>query len=163
MDFNALFGKTHDDLTMLQMTCRAVVIFFIAFILLRIAGVRTFGKTSAFDVVLSILLGAILSRAVTAASPFWATVAAAAVLVLLHRLFAILSASSRFFSSFLEGRHRELYDGKNINRKNLKRSSLSDADLMQGIREMANTDSLDGIEKVYLENDGKITVIKKKQ
>src|SRR5947207_3800715 len=80
-----------EHLTALQMSCRAFVMFFIALALIRIAGMRTFGKRSAFDTIIGIMLGAILIRGVIGASPFLSVVAAGFVLVLLHRLLAWLS------------------------------------------------------------------------
>lgn len=46
--FLFLFGEGK-DLNTLQMSCRAAVSFFVALLLIRIAGQRTFGKGSAFD------------------------------------------------------------------------------------------------------------------
>ncbi len=43
-----LFGEGK-DLNALQMSCRTVVMFIIALAFFRIAGIKTFGKNSAFD------------------------------------------------------------------------------------------------------------------
>jgi quercetin dioxygenase-like cupin family protein len=52
------------DLNSLQMTCRAIVSFFLTLVLIRIAGIRTFGKKTPFDNVVAIMLGSIFSRVV---------------------------------------------------------------------------------------------------
>ncbi|MGM2885457.1 hypothetical protein ACS2R9_27050, partial [Bacillus cereus group sp. BC64] len=69
-----------------QMVLRAIVVFVVALVLIRIAGRRAFGQRSPFDHVVGILLGAILSRAVVGASPFVATVAASLAIAQLHRV-----------------------------------------------------------------------------
>ena len=51
---NELFGQGF-NLNILQMTLRAIVIFFIALILIRYTGMRMFGIKSAFDICVTIL------------------------------------------------------------------------------------------------------------
>ncbi|SAL84773.1 hypothetical protein AWB74_07058 [Caballeronia arvi] len=50
-----IFGEGR-DLNSLQMTARAVAVFFGALVLIRIAGRRSFGQRSPFDYVVAILL-----------------------------------------------------------------------------------------------------------
>ncbi len=71
-----LFGHGK-DLDSLQMICRAIVSFFLTLVLIRIAGIRTFGKKTPFDNVITIMLGSIFSRVVVGASPFIPTTLAA--------------------------------------------------------------------------------------
>ncbi|WP_051084346.1 hypothetical protein [Segetibacter koreensis] len=80
-----IFGQGK-DINSLQMSCRSVVMFIIALLLIRIAGIKTFGKTSAFDNVITIMLGAVLSRAVTGEAPFVAVVLSCLTMVLMTRL-----------------------------------------------------------------------------
>ena len=58
------------DLQSWQMTKRGVVVFGIAFGLIRASGRRSFGQHSPSDACVTVLLGAVLSRAVVGASPF---------------------------------------------------------------------------------------------
>jgi uncharacterized membrane protein YcaP (DUF421 family) len=87
----ALFG-TGDHLDTLQMANRAFVLFWITLVLIRLAGMRAFGRKSSFDSSIVIMLGAVLSRAVTGASAFGPTVGAATVLVVIHRVVAMVAA-----------------------------------------------------------------------
>ncbi|QKG54038.1 hypothetical protein [Hymenobacter sp. BRD67] len=72
LDFLIGFTVDSHTITAVQMTTRSVIVFFVALALLRLSGKRTFGGSTAFDMVVKIMLGAVLSRAVVAASPFGA-------------------------------------------------------------------------------------------
>jgi len=147
------------ELTILQMSLRAIIVFLVALAFLRL-GRRAFGIGSPFDHVIGILLGAVLSRAVVGASPFWATIVAACVIVLLHRLFAWISMHSRGFGKLIKGESKPLFKEGTIIRENMSQCLISDNDLMEGIRESGNVESLNEIKAAYIERDGKISVIK---
>ena len=68
-----LFGRG-EHLDVLQMTMRAIIIFFIALVLIRFTGMRVFGIETAFDSCIIIMLGAVLTRAIVGASPMIPTV-----------------------------------------------------------------------------------------
>src|SRR5438128_1388621 len=103
-----IFG-TGDELSPLNMTARSFVMFFIALVLIRISGMRSFGSKSAFDNIIVIMLGAILSRAVVGASPFISTVAAGITICVVHRLLAMLSTRFHTISNLLKGKDIILY------------------------------------------------------
>jgi uncharacterized membrane protein YcaP (DUF421 family) len=87
---NELLGlqASSHNINTLQMCARAILVFLWALLLLRLAGNRAFGSGSALDMVLKVVFGAVLSRAIVAASPFGATMLAGAVLMGLYRLLA---------------------------------------------------------------------------
>ena len=60
---NTVFGHGK-DLNSLQMICRSIVAFFLALVMIRVAGIRTFGKKTPFDDVIIIMLASIFSRVV---------------------------------------------------------------------------------------------------
>jgi len=150
------------DLDMLQMSSRAILVFFISLILIRIAGVRTFGKRSAFDNVVVILLGSVLSRTVVGASPFIPTTAGCLVFVLVHWLLARLSFRHDWIGRLVKGEKDSLYaDGKE-NEANMQRSNLSSKDLLEGIRLKINENSFNQVEEIFIERNGEISVIRRK-
>ena len=155
------FWGSGEDLTALQMSVRALCMFFITLLLIRLSGMRTFGKNTAFDIIITIMLGAILSRGITGASSFSAVVAAAAVMVIIHRVLAMMSMNSPSISKIIEGESRLLYKNGKIQWKNMKRSSLSLHDLEESIRQELNENSFDNIDEIYIESNGKISVVKK--
>ena len=155
-----LFGSG-EDLTALQMSVRAVCMFFITLILIRLAGMRTFGKHSAFDIIISIMLGAILSRGITGASPFGGVVAAAAVMVIIHRLLGWLSVKFSSIDKIIKGESRVLYKNGEVQWKNIIRSSVSMKELKESVRQEINEDNFDNVDCIYIDSNGRISVVKK--
>lgn len=137
--------------------------FIIALVLIRVAGKKTFGKNSAFDNIIIIMLGAILSRGVVGASPFFGVVISGVAMVLMTRLVSWISIHNKTFSLLVKGQHKCLYKKGMIDRHNLTTSLLSENDLMEGVRLEANTKSLEDVEEVFLECNGDLSVIKKKK
>lgn len=155
-----LFG-TGKDLTALQMCDRGILIFIIVLVLIRISGRRSFGMHNPLDSIITILPGAILSRAVTGSSPFLPVVAACSVIVLIHRLLSWLIVHSPRLCNFIEGKEILLFNDGKFLEDNMRKALLSKKDIMEGIRIDALTDDLNKIEKVYMERNGKISIIKK--
>lgn len=155
-----LFG-TGENLNSLQMGCRAFIIFFIALILVRISGMRTFGKQSAVDIIISFMLGAILSRAVTGASPFIPVIIASVIIVVTHRVIAFAAVYNELLGKIVKGEERVLYRDGKIIWKNMKRSSISYNDLLESVRLETNKNSLDIVKEAHIESNGRISVITK--
>src|SRR5215212_8567617 len=132
-----LFGEGK-DLNALQMGDRAFVMFFITLFLIRIAGMRAFGQKSAFDMIIVIMLGAILSRAVTGASAFWPTVTAGAVLAIIHRLLGLASMYSDSIGALIKGNKIMLFKNNKVIKKNMMKCSVSYKDLQEEVRLILN-------------------------
>jgi uncharacterized membrane protein YcaP (DUF421 family) len=163
MDFLRIIWGEGKELTFYQMSLRALVVFILGLILVRLSGRRSFGMKMPFDNVIVILLGAILSRAVTGASPFIPVICASAVIVLLHRLCAWIALYHHGFGKLIKGREEVLYADGKINHESMKDVLVSEKDLIEGIHINANIDSLEQVDKVYLERDGQISVVKKEK
>jgi uncharacterized membrane protein YcaP (DUF421 family) len=157
-----IFGEGK-DLTTLQMCARSFAMFFITLVLIRLGGVRMFGKKSAFDDIIVIMLGAVLSRGVVGASSFWSTVAAATVMIIIHRALAFACIKSKRIEQVLKGRPMFLYKNGRIDYDNLKRTSLSESDLHESLRLETQKDDFDDIDTAYIENNGRISFILKKK
>lgn len=155
-----IFGEGK-DLNALQMSSRGVVMFFIALILIRISGRRSFGVRTQLDNIITISLGAVMSRAIVGASDFVPVVICCLVIVLLHRLFGWLIANSKAFGRFIEGEKILLFEDGMFKKENMKKALVCQEDLMQGVRKSAMTEDMGQIEKVYMERNGEISPIKK--
>ncbi len=154
-----LFGEGK-DLNVLQMSCRSVVVFFICLVFIRISGRRSFGLRTPLDNIIVILLGALLSRAVVGASPFFPAVAGSLVFVLLHRFLAWLILKKESFARLVEGEKICLYKDKHFIPANLERALVSEEDVLQGVRNSALTDDITKIKAIYMERNGDISPIK---
>jgi uncharacterized membrane protein YcaP (DUF421 family) len=155
-----LFGEGK-NLNTLQMSARGVVIFFVALLLIRISGRRSFGVRSPLDNIITISLGAVLSRAIVGASDFVPVIITCFVVVSLHRLVGMLIANSKVFGSFIEGEKILLFEDGLFNKKNMKKALVCQEDLMQGVRKSAMTEDMGQISKVFMERNGEISAIKK--
>jgi uncharacterized membrane protein YcaP (DUF421 family) len=155
-----VFGEGK-DLSAIQMCSRAVVIYFIALLLLRISGRRTFGKKTAFDNTIAIILGAVLSRAVVGASAFVPTVASSLVLVLIHRGLAWASIRNKTIQHILEGVSIPLYKNGKLNKENMNTALISEDELKGDLRLKANINRLAEAEEVNMETNGEVSVVKK--
>src|SRR5947207_3806516 len=80
MSWTELIGH-EGDILWWQMSIRAVLIFIFGLVLIRVFGRRAFGKQNPLDIVVAIIVGSSLSRALTGNAPFIPTLIATAVLV----------------------------------------------------------------------------------
>src|SRR5881398_2717627 len=94
-----IFGEGK-DLNVIQMSSRGIVVFIIAFLLIRISGRRSFGIRTPLDNIITISLGAILNRAIVGASAFLPVIVCCLVIVLMHRLFGWLIVRHKAFGRF---------------------------------------------------------------
>jgi uncharacterized membrane protein YcaP (DUF421 family) len=162
MDFWELIWGHGDQLTILQMSMRALVMFFISLTLIRLGGMRIFGKKSAFDTIIVIMLGAVAARGIVGASPFFSTVVASAVMIGINRLLAWLSEKFPGFNHLVRGKPLILYESGQINWSNMKVASLSQTDLMESLRLETKEATLENIDKAYMETNGRISFLVKK-
>ena len=158
----SIFGSGQ-NLTILQMCCRAVVIYIIAIVYIRLVGKRAFGKISSFDNIITITLGAMLSRAIVGISPFLHIVASTLVLILLHRLVAWITCSNHKIGRIIKGEPESLYKDGKLNETNLKQNYISHHDLMEGVRIHLNENNLDKVEEIFIERNGEFGVVKKSE
>jgi uncharacterized membrane protein YcaP (DUF421 family) len=154
-----IFGQGK-DLTIVQMCCRGVVVFFIALLLIRISGRRSFGVHTPLDNIISIVLGAVLSRAIVGASDFLPVIVCCTVIVLLHRMVGWLIAHNRTLGRLVEGDKILLYQNGHFIRDNMSKALVCQEDVLQGVRKSALTEDLGQIDKIYMEKNGEISAIK---
>jgi len=149
-----------EDLGALQMGLRALAMFVIVLAEIRIAGARSFGKKTSFDNVVVIMLGSVAARGVVGASPFASTVAACAVIVIVHRLIGRLCVTQRWLARVVEGVRVPLHVNGRLLHDNLKATSISEDDLFESHRLETQTAELSARMDAYLERNGRISFVK---
>jgi uncharacterized membrane protein YcaP (DUF421 family) len=152
-----LFGEG-TDLNPMQMALRAVVVFFVALVLIRASGRRSFGHLSPFDACMTVLFGAILSRAVVGASPFLATMAAAAALAVAHRLLAMATVRWRALDHLVNGHEVEVAARGALKPDAMRRALVTEEELRKEMRKRFGRDDLQSLRRATLERDGSIAV-----
>lgn len=158
--FYEWIGEGEDSPSFTQMCIRGFLVFIIALTIIRLSGRRAFGMHSPFDNVISILLGAILSKSVIGGCPFFSPVGAALVISMLHLIFAWISTRNDAFGKIVKGKARVLYSDGKLYKKNMSASFISQKDLQEAMRK-ENVDSLEKIKSAYMERDGSVSIVKK--
>lgn len=159
MTLDDIFGITN-HVTMAQECARAALIFFYGLVLVRVAGRRVFGQWTALDIIVCIVTGSTLSRALTGNADLFGTLAATTLLMALHWAGAHLAARSPRWSRLLEGLPIRLADKGHLNGALMRRHAVSQGSLEQALRS-AGVENVAAARVVVLEPSGKISVLKK--
>lgn len=159
--FNFLFGIHDKTLTWWQMSFRAVGVFFAALFIIRIGYHRIFGKNTAFDIVLGIIYGSVLSRAITGNAPFWPTIAAALTLVMLHKGLAALAFHTDFgLGNIIKGKPSLLVKDGKLQWEEMRANSVTENDILEALRSSGHEPSeIENIKYAFLERSGDISII----
>lgn len=154
-----LLGADGADLDWWQMGARALVVFVAGIALLRVGGLRILGPQTAFDLLVAVILGSVLARAVTGATSVHGALAASTAIVVAHRAFALLAMRSHRFGILVKGREQLLVRDGEIDWKSMHRSAISEHDLRAAIRLKAATEDLASVAQARLERTGEISVL----
>jgi uncharacterized membrane protein YcaP (DUF421 family) len=154
-----LIGLGADDLTIGQMVLRAVIVYLAALAMVRWGEKRFMGKNTAFDVILGVILGSVVSRAINGSAGFLATLAAGSVLVGMHWAFASLAFRSDRFGTLVKGRTRVLVKDGEIDWTQMRRSHTSRDDLLGALRAQGVTEPAE-VAEARLERSGEVSVVK---
>jgi uncharacterized membrane protein YcaP (DUF421 family) len=154
----ALIGPDTGDATALQLCVRAVILLIFGVACVRIAGRRTFAQASPLDIIVALVVGSNLSRAMTGKAPFWPALAATLALVVLHRLLALASLRWGALARWLKSNPVVLVRDGVEDVDAMHRHGISRSDLLEGLR-MEQAEQVDAVRLATLEGGGKISVV----
>jgi uncharacterized membrane protein YcaP (DUF421 family) len=148
-----------DDISILEISERAAVAFFVALILVRLSSMRPFGKGNAYDVIVTFLIGGILSRGVVGATPFWSSVAGAVIVMLVHKLIGRIAFLSGPMDKFINGEKVLLYKNGNLHYQNMKTLDITESNIYEELRRQLRQNSLEKVKEIYMEKTGEMSFI----
>lgn len=149
------------DLEVAQMIIRGIVVYLAAIAMVRLGHKRFMGRNTAFDLLLGIILGSILSRGITGQAPLWHVLATSAMLLAGHWLIAWLSFGFDGLGPLVKGQPRLLVQDGKIVEKNMRRSLIGKHDLMEALRSQGKCTRLEDVQLAHLERSGNISIILK--
>jgi uncharacterized membrane protein YcaP (DUF421 family) len=141
------------------MALRTVVVYAFTLALVRLGSRRLLARASAFDVIVAIMLGSIVSRAINGTAPFIPTLLAGAALLATHLLLAALAFRFDWFSSVMKGERIALIRNGEMQRSGMRRASVTRGDLDEALRLETGHADPSKIELAYMERSGRISVI----
>ena len=154
-------GLDGKELGVVQMALRAAVVYVVTVAMVRLGKKRFMGKATAFDVILGIMLGSIVSRAITGNAPFLPTLVAAGVLIALHAIFSSIGCRFHGFGQMFKGNARVLVRDGDVDWAAMRRAHLTQGDLDEDLRRHGIT-GVDQVAEARLERNGDISVVKAK-
>jgi len=141
-----------------QMAARALVIFVYLLVVVRLGHRRFASRSTAFDLVIVIVLGSVASRAISGTAPFGPTLVAVAALLALHWLTAAATFHSHLLGALVKGKPEELVrEGEEL-RAAMRRAHITHHDLEEAMRQHGVA-TLADVASAHLERDGNISVL----
>ena len=159
-----LLGLSLDatELEFSHMAWRAFVVFCVAVLLTRLGARRLFSHGAGFDIMVAVVLGSVLSRAINGQAAFLPTLGASALLVALHHVLATLTFQAHWLSVLVKGRPHVLVRNGQVDREQMRRTKITDDDLDENLRLHGNAGELSEVAEARLERNGSVSVVKTK-
>ena len=141
------------------MSLRAVVVFILSIAIIRLGHKRFMGKNTTLDVMLGIVFGSIVSRAITGNAPFFPTLAASLTLVLMHWVLSFAAFHSDWLGNAVKGKVSMLVKDGEIQWPQMKKSHITEDDLKEAMRSQGKEPDVGQVRAAYLERNGSISLM----
>ena len=153
----------NENISSLEIAARSAVMFLVVLLLIRVAGMRPFGKGEPFDQIISFLIGGVLSRGVVGATPFIPTIVSIIVMLMVHKLFSKLSVYNKWIGEKVKGKKILLYKNGKFLETNMQKVSITEHDILEDLRIEVQLGSLEKISEAYMERTGELSFVKKEE
>ncbi|QGT99711.1 hypothetical protein SYNTR_1118 [Candidatus Syntrophocurvum alkaliphilum] len=146
---------------MIDFALRAVGMYFLALLMIRLLGKRALGELGPFDFVVMTGVGhTVIAVALDRSIPFYEGIAVLATLAVLEYTMGFLSLKNQKLSHIISGKPVVLISNGQIIKENLRKEKFNIDDLLQELRKQGVRD-LDNVDKGILEPCGGFSVILK--
>lgn len=144
------------------MSLRALIVFVLILAFIRCGARRFLSKLSAIDMLVSIMIGSIGSRAITGNSAFGPSLLSIAVLIALHWIFSFISFHTSDVSPWLKGEACRLVKDGELVPDAMSSTKITKRDLLEAARSRGVGGGLEDVQDAWLERDGSISIVTKK-
>ncbi|PZE19452.1 DUF421 domain-containing protein [Paenibacillus xerothermodurans] len=146
---------------MISLFLRTVLVYFVAFLAMRVMGKREIGKLSVFDLVISIMIAEIAVFVLEdVGKPIAEGLLPLITLVAIQLLISYISLKNERLRRWFEGKPSFIIENAKINQQEMKRHRYNLDDLLLQLRQNDVTD-VSKVEFAILEPSGKLTVVEK--
>jgi uncharacterized membrane protein YcaP (DUF421 family) len=154
-------GVEPKELTFLQISIRGIIVFVATLLMIRLGHKRSLARKTPFDAVLIVILASVLSRAINGSAAFFATLGGSLVIVLIHRLFALIAYHSHAFGILIKVQPEVLVENGDLVIGTMRRNHISKHDLEEDLRLDAELEDIARVQVARVERSGDISFIKK--
>lgn len=142
---------------------RALVIYVLVMVLVRLSGKRAVGQFTPFDLVVVILLGNAVQNGINGGdNSLTGAVIMASTLIGLNYVVAMLTSRFRWIEKIVEGQRVLLARDGKVLEAVLRRELISHRDFEEALR-MNNVESVADVDTAMLETNGHISVVPRKK
>ena len=138
---------------------RATFVYFYLLLLVRILGKREIGASSAFDLLVALMLGDVVDEVIYGEVTVAQGAVAMTIIAVWHLVNAFASYKSDFIDRLTGAPPTVLVKNGRIQRKELGRERLNETELLSGLRLMS-VDDIKEVKQATLEPNGQISVLK---
>ena len=138
---------------------RAVAVYVIMLVVLRLSGKRAIGNFSAFDLLVALMLGEVVDEIIYGDVDFLQGLAPILVVTLLQVATSWLSYWDHGWDRVLEGVPTIIVRNGELDRRGLRTERMNDKDVMAELRR-SGIDDLREVKLAAVENDGRVSVLR---
>lgn len=150
-------GLSQTSLTIFHMMYRALFVY-MSGMLIIILNKRFVGERTSFDLMLKFIIGNTLANGITGNSPFFATLAAVLVMVMLNWCISYVTFHSKLLERIIKGCPIVLFENKKLNWNAMAKVHVTQEDIDLELRK-SGLENLTQVKLIVFESTGEITVI----
>jgi uncharacterized membrane protein YcaP (DUF421 family) len=148
--------ETHE---LIMTAVRALAVYVLVLVVIRITGKRTIGHFTAFDLLVALMLGEVVDEIIYGDVTFAQGTVAILVIALAEYGNSWLTYWDHGFDALLEGKPTTIVEDGKLVRRGMRKERMNEKDVMAEMR-VNGIDDLREVRLAVVENDGAVSVIK---